>query len=135
MLMRTSGTLFVTIFEIWKKCQIIWANPHFFERFFNFLNMCLNLFFLIFAYYISSWYFIHIPSNIIAFDQKIYDTLTMQVLIIPTDAPFRLSHRQLLHPVLANQYHSLNYFGFQLCRDWAPSRTITSRLISNHTED
>ena len=37
-----------------KKFQILWANPHVFERFFNFLNMCLKLFFLIFAYYISS---------------------------------------------------------------------------------
>ena len=78
-------------------------------------------------YYSSSWHFTHIPSNIIAFDEKIYDTLTMQVLIIPTDAPFRLSHRQLSHPVLANQYHSLNYF-------WLPIASWLSSLSDHHIQ-
>ena len=41
-----------------KKIQIIWANPHVFERFFNFLNMCFNSFFLTFAYYTSSSYYV-----------------------------------------------------------------------------
>ena len=37
-----------------KKIQILWANPHVFERFFNFFNRSLKLFFLIFTYRASS---------------------------------------------------------------------------------